>query len=87
MFPIGNMKMQSPQELGATVREVRRFRGLRQAELALAAGTGRRFVVDLEAGKSTVRLGEVLRVLRALDLDLSVEPGGEAREAAWRRLS
>jgi HTH-type transcriptional regulator/antitoxin HipB len=87
MFPIGNMKLESPKDLGATVRAARRSKGLRQAELALAAGTGRRFVVDLEAGKPTVRLDEVLRVLQALGLSLSVEPADGAREVAWLRLN
>ena len=40
--------------------------GLTQADLALAAGVGLRFVVDLEAGKPTVQLELVLRVIEAL---------------------
>jgi hypothetical protein len=39
--------------------------------LALAAGVGVRFIVDLEAGKPTLRLENVLRVIDAL--------GGEIR--------
>jgi predicted transcriptional regulator len=35
----------------------RKALGLTQADLALAAGVGLRFVVELEAGKPTVRLG------------------------------
>ena len=35
-------------------------------ELALAAGVGVRFVVELEAGKPTVQLAQVLRVVEAL---------------------
>jgi hypothetical protein len=34
--------------------------------LALAAGVGVRFIVDLEAGKPTLRLELVLRVIDAL---------------------
>jgi hypothetical protein len=34
--------------------------------LALAAGVGVRFIVDLEAGKPTLRLENVLRVIDAL---------------------
>ena len=44
----------------------RKALGLTQAELALAAGVGLRFVVELEAGKPTVRLERVLRVIDAL---------------------
>jgi len=45
---------------------VRKALGLTQADLALAAGVGLRFVVELEAGKPTVRLELVLRVIDAL---------------------
>jgi y4mF family transcriptional regulator len=40
--------------------------GLTQSDLALAAGVGLRFIVELEAGKPTVRLEQVLRVVDAL---------------------
>jgi HTH-type transcriptional regulator / antitoxin HipB len=39
---------------------------LTQPDLALAAGVGVRFIVDLESGKATVRLEQVLRVIDAL---------------------
>jgi len=53
-------------DLGAALRQARKALGLTQAELALAAGVGLRFVVELEAGKPTVRLERVLRVIDAL---------------------
>jgi y4mF family transcriptional regulator len=40
--------------------------GLTQRDLALAAGVGVRFVVELEGGKPTVRLEAVLRVIDAM---------------------
>lgn len=58
--------IQTPTELGAALRVARQALRLTQAQLALAAGVGVRFVVDLEAGKPTVRLASVLRVLAAL---------------------
>lgn len=54
------------EQLGAMLRAARKKLGLTQAQLALAAGVGTRFIVDLEAGKSTVRLQHVLRVIDAL---------------------
>jgi hypothetical protein len=47
-----------------------------QPQLALAAGVGVRFIVELEAGKPTVRLLNVLRVIDALggELDLGGLP-------------
>jgi HTH-type transcriptional regulator / antitoxin HipB len=62
-----------PTELGALIRRERRAQGILQEDLALAAGTGRRFVVELERGKPTVRLAEVLAVLHTLGLTVAVE--------------
>ncbi len=60
------MRIRSSQELGALLRESRKALKLTQPELALAAGVGVRFIVDLEAGKPTLRLEQVLRVIDAL---------------------
>ena len=43
---------------------------MRQDQLALATGVGRRFVIDLEAGKPSCQLGRSLLVAKALGLDL-----------------
>ena len=56
----------SPQQLGEALRTARKQLSLTQPQLALAAGVGVRFVVELEAGKPTVRLVQVLRVIEAL---------------------
>ena len=58
--------IRSPQQLGDALRAARKHLGLTQPQLALAAGVGVRFIVDLEAGKPTVRLENVLRVIDAL---------------------
>ncbi|HEV3001295.1 MAG TPA: type II toxin-antitoxin system Y4mF family antitoxin [Solirubrobacteraceae bacterium] len=72
--------IRTPAELGALVRTERRAQGLRQDELALAAGTGRRFVSELENGKATARLEDVLSVVAALGLTVDVRrPDGDAR--------
>ena len=62
--------IQSVRELGAGLRAARKSLGLTQADLALAAGVGLRFVVELEAGKSTVQLGLALRVIDTLGKSL-----------------
>jgi HTH-type transcriptional regulator / antitoxin HipB len=58
--------IQSPQQLGHAMRAARKQLALTQPQLALAAGVGVRFIVDLEAGKPTLRLENVLRVINAL---------------------
>jgi HTH-type transcriptional regulator / antitoxin HipB len=61
----------TPQTLGQIARAARKRLGLTQPQLALAAGVGVRFIVELEAGKPTVRLESVLRVLHALGVQLN----------------
>ena len=51
------------------MRSARKQLLLTQPQLVLAAGAGVRFIVELEAGKPTFRLENVLRVVKA--------PGGE----------
>ena len=58
--------VRTPQQLGSALRSARKLLGLTQPQLALAAGVGVRFIVELEAGKPTLRLENVLRVIDAL---------------------
>lgn len=73
----------STKALGAMVRHARRKAGLRQEDLALLANVGRRFVVDLEAGKPTCELGLALSVLKVLTIGFGpagshkTTPGGK----------
>jgi y4mF family transcriptional regulator len=60
------------ETLGAALRAARKKMGLTQSDLALAAGVGVRFIVDLEGGKPTVRLEQVLRVVDALGGSLAL---------------
>ena len=77
--PIANSR-----DLAVAIRAARRERRLTQDDLALASGTGRRFIVDLEAGKPTVRLEAVLSVVAALGLRFELHPdvpGGPGPDA------
>ena len=65
------MEIDNPTEFGAAVARARKALGLTQRDLALAIGTGERFIVDLEAGKPTAQLGKALAAARAVGLDLS----------------
>ncbi|MCX7258250.1 MAG: helix-turn-helix transcriptional regulator [Polaromonas sp.] len=62
----------TPAALGQAARAARKALGLTQPQLALAAGVGVRFIVELEAGKPTLRLETLLRVLHALGGSLAV---------------
>ena len=63
----------NPSSLGQAARTARKQLGLTQPQLALAAGVGVRFIVELEAGKPTLRLENVLRVLHALGATVMVD--------------
>ena len=65
--------------IAAFVRERRKANGLTQRDLGLLAGVGKRFVVELEAGKPTLRLDRVERVLAVFGKrvgPVDVERGG-----------
>ncbi|MFZ0494112.1 MAG: helix-turn-helix domain-containing protein [Methylocella sp.] len=53
---------------GSLIRSRRKALKMRQDQLALATGVGRRFLIDLEAGKPTCQLGRSLLVAEALGL-------------------
>ncbi len=61
------------------VRQARKRLGVTQRDLAMTAGTGLRFVVELEQGKETLQMGKVLNVLQALGLRLEMRSAGEGR--------
>lgn len=63
----------TPTALGHAALNARKQLGLTQPQLALAAGVGVRFIVELEAGKPTLRLETILKVLHALGGSLTVE--------------
>jgi HTH-type transcriptional regulator/antitoxin HipB len=77
-------RINSPQQLGTSLKAARKQLGLTQERLALAAGVGVRFIVELEAGKPTVRLEQVLKVIDALGGHLLIAdlPGAFSTEGA-----
>lgn len=64
----------SARELGITIRETRKQLGVTQKDLALTAGTGLRFIIELEAGKDTCQIGKVLTVLHTLGIRFTLTP-------------
>ncbi|MFI5072393.1 MAG: helix-turn-helix domain-containing protein, partial [Terriglobales bacterium] len=63
-----------PQEIGRLVRETRTGLGVTQKALALTSGTGLRFIIELEKGKETARIGKVLTVVQTLGIQLTLTP-------------
>ncbi len=61
-------------QLGRCVRAQRKMQGATQVEFAALCGVGVRFISELENGKATMELGRVLKVLKSLGLEVSVQP-------------
>ncbi len=59
-------------DLGAAIRNARKKKALRQVDVAQKAVIRQALVSDLENGATSARLDTLIRVLAALDLDLSI---------------
>ncbi len=59
-------------EIGALVKAERRRQGITQMQLAGIAGTGIRFISDLENGKGTIQVQKLLKVIQTLGLGLFI---------------
>ena len=62
----------TPEIVGELIRTTRRSAGVTQSDLALASGTGLRFIVDLEHGKPTCELGKTLAVLQTCGIVMTL---------------
>jgi len=76
-------KLSTAIEIGARIREIRKAQGVSQETLAGLAGTGQRYISELERGKATARMGEMLKVLNALGAGVYIMSQNEAVE--WIR--
>ncbi len=70
----------TPQQIGSLIKQTRKSLGVTQKDLALTAGTGLRFVIDLEKGKETCEIGKALTVLQTLGIKLTLTPPASAKK-------
>jgi HTH-type transcriptional regulator/antitoxin HipB len=72
----------TPQQIGQFVKKARKTLAVTQKDLALTSGTGLRFIIELEQGKTTCQIGKVLTVLQTLGItvQLTLPAGGGAGE-------
>ncbi|MBL8549916.1 MAG: helix-turn-helix transcriptional regulator [Hyphomonadaceae bacterium] len=71
MAPLGDKESAAQQfakQFGDMVRQRRDALGMRQDDLAMVTGLGRRFIIELEAGKSSAQLGKALLAANAVGL-------------------
>ena len=78
-------KLRDISAIGAKIRSIRRAQGVSQETLAGLAGTGQRYISELERGKETARIREMLKVLDALGAGLYIADQKEAVE--WNPLT
>ena len=67
------LKAPDSKEIGKIIKNTRKELRVTQRKLALASGTGLRFIIELEQGKPTCQLEKTLTVLRTLGLQLIIK--------------
>ena len=67
------MNIKDTKNLGKIIRNNRKAQKLTQADLAIAANVGVRFLVDLENGKETAQIGKVINVCKALGIIIEIK--------------
>jgi HTH-type transcriptional regulator/antitoxin HipB len=67
------MRIRTPIDLGALIRERRKALRLDQKTLAEKVGVSRQWIVDVEQGKPRLEIGLVLRTADALGIVLTVD--------------
>lgn len=67
------IRISTPDDLGRAIKAQRKAQGLRQQDMADLIGASHVFVRHVEQGKPTVQLGQVLRLLEELGIELQVD--------------
>ena len=76
-------KLKAITDIGVKMRSIRKSQHVSQETLAGLAGTGARYISELERGKETVRMRELLKLLDALGAGLYILTPKEVAE--WKR--
>ena len=72
------MTIRNNKEFGEAVRVARLKQKLRQVDLARKASVRQALISELENGAVSAKLDTVIKILAALDMDLSVVPRRKA---------
>src|SRR5438876_12446114 len=68
-----SMRIRTPADLGALIRDRRTKLGLDQRSLAQKVGVSRQWIVEVEKGKPRAEIGLLLRTMHALGILLKAE--------------
>ncbi len=72
------MAIRNSKDFGAVIRKARLSKKLSQVELARIASMRQALISDLENGTTSATLDTMLKILAALDLDISIVPRKKA---------
>lgn len=78
MTEIMERAIRNTRELGEAIRLARLNKSLRQVDVARKASVRQALVSELENGATTAKLDTVIRVLAALDMDITIVPRRKA---------
>lgn len=67
------LQIQTPEDLGKAIRQVRKGQAITQSDLALIVGKSHVLLRDIETGKGTVSVASVLHVMHELGIRLYVD--------------
>ncbi|HED15835.1 MAG TPA: transcriptional regulator [Gammaproteobacteria bacterium] len=70
--------IRSNNDLGAAIRQARKAKNWRQVDVAKKASVRQALVSELESGATTAKLDTIVKVLAALDLDMTIVPRRKA---------
>lgn len=76
------MRIRTPTDLGALIRDRRNRLGLDQKSLAAKVGVSRQWIVEVEQGKPRAEIGLLLRTISALGIALDAEDGPQEDKSA-----
>ncbi len=66
--------IRNSKDLGEAIRRARKAKDLRQVDVAQKASVRQALISELENGATTAKLDTVIKIVAALDLDLSIVP-------------
>lgn len=70
-------KIKNPKELGQCLLKDRKNLKLTQKEISEFADVGRKFIIEVEKGKTTAQLGKIFELLNSLGLELHLIKRGD----------